>query len=59
MDISNIEVVVNGSGAAGIAVTRLLMAMGLKKVILCDTKERYTRRDNLNAESRDGEDIEL
>jgi malate dehydrogenase (oxaloacetate-decarboxylating) len=50
-DISNIEVVVNGSGAAGIAVTRLLMAMGLKKVILCDTKGAiYEGRDNLNAE---------
>jgi len=36
--IEDIEVVVNGSGAAGIAVTRLLMSMGLKKVILCDTK---------------------
>jgi malate dehydrogenase (oxaloacetate-decarboxylating) len=50
-DIGNIEVVVNGSGAAGIAVTRLLMAMGLKKVILCDTKGAiYEGRDNLNAE---------
>ncbi|HBE80165.1 MAG TPA: NAD-dependent malic enzyme [Firmicutes bacterium] len=48
--IDTIEVVVNGSGAAGIAVTRLLMAMGLKKVILCDTKGAiYEDRDNLNA----------
>ncbi len=53
-DISNIEVVVNGSGAAGIAVTRLLMAMGLKKVILCDTKGAiYEGRENLNAEKAD------
>jgi malate dehydrogenase (oxaloacetate-decarboxylating) len=37
-DINKISVVVNGSGAAGIAITKLLMAMGLKKVILCDTK---------------------
>jgi malate dehydrogenase (oxaloacetate-decarboxylating) len=50
-DIKNIEVVVNGSGAAGIAVTKLLMAMGLKKVILCDTKGAiYEGRENLNAE---------
>lgn len=49
-DIDGIEVVVNGSGAAGIAVTKLLMAMGLKKVILCDTKGAiYEGRDNLNA----------
>lgn len=50
-DIADIEVVVNGSGAAGIAVTRLLMSMGLKKVILCDTKGAiYKGRDNLNPE---------
>lgn len=50
-DIRDIEVVVNGSGAAGIAVTRLLMAMGLRKVILCDTKGAiYEGRDNLYAE---------
>lgn len=50
-NIEEIEVVVNGSGAAGIAVTRLLMAMGMKKVILCDTKGAiYEGRDNLNSE---------
>jgi malate dehydrogenase (oxaloacetate-decarboxylating) len=49
-EISDIEVVVNGSGAAGIAITKLLMAMGMKKVILCDTKGAiYEGRDNLNA----------
>lgn len=49
--IEDIEVVVNGSGVAGIAVTRLLMSMGLKKVILCDTKGAiYDGRDNLNSE---------
>lgn len=48
-DIKDIEVVVNGSGAAGIAITKLLMSMGLKKVILCDTKGAiYEGRDNLN-----------
>lgn len=50
-DINEISVVVNGSGAAGIAVTRLLMSMGLKKVILCDTKGAiYKGRENLNDE---------
>ncbi len=50
-EIGEIEVVVNGSGAAGIAVTRLLMAMGMKKVILCDTKGAiYKGRDSLNGE---------
>lgn len=50
-DIKDIEVVVNGSGAAGIAVTKLLMSMGMKKVILCDTKGAiYEGRENLNPE---------
>jgi malate dehydrogenase (oxaloacetate-decarboxylating) len=48
-DISKISVVVNGSGAAGIAITKLLMSMGLKDVILCDTKGAiYKGRDHLN-----------
>ncbi len=34
--IEEIEAVVGGAGAAGIAVTKLLMQMGLKNVILCD-----------------------
>ena len=50
-DIHDVEVVVNGSGAAGIAVTRLLMRMGLNKVILCDTRGAiYKGRENLNSE---------
>jgi malate dehydrogenase (oxaloacetate-decarboxylating) len=52
-DIRQIQVVVNGSGAAGIAVTRLLMSMGLKKVILCDRKGAiYKGREDLNAEKQ-------
>ena len=47
--IEDIEVVVNGAGAAGVAITKLLMSKGLKKVILCDTKGAiYKGRDNLN-----------
>jgi len=50
-EIKDISVVVNGSGAAGIAVTRLLMSMGLRRVILCDTKGAiYEGRENLNGE---------
>ena len=32
------KVVVNGAGAAGMAITRLLQAVGSKHIILCDTK---------------------
>jgi len=43
--------VVNGSGAAGIAVTHLLMAMGLKDVVLCDRKGAiYEGREGLDGE---------
>lgn len=50
-DIKEISVVVNGSGAAGIAVTKLLMSMGLKHVILCDRKGAiYKGREGLNPE---------
>lgn len=34
----NIKVVINGAGAAGIAITKLLIKMGTKNVILCDSK---------------------
>lgn len=34
----DIRVVVNGAGAAGIAITKLLLKMGAKDIILCDTK---------------------
>ncbi len=50
-DIKNIEAVVNGAGSAGIAVTRLLMVMGLERVILCDRKGAiYEGREGLNGE---------
>ncbi len=50
-DIHDIEVVINGSGAAGIAIAKLLMSMGLQKVILCDrTGAVYEGRDGLNTE---------
>ena len=53
-DISDISVVVNGSGAAGIAITRLLMSMGLSEVVLCDrTGAIYDGRENLNKEKQE------
>ncbi|MDI3319511.1 NAD(P)-dependent malic enzyme [Pinibacter soli] len=50
-DIHDINVVINGCGAAGIAVAKLLMSMGLEKVILCDRSGAvYEGRENLNRE---------
>lgn len=36
--IEDVKVVANGAGAAGIAIIKLLMSVGLKNVIMCDTK---------------------
>jgi malate dehydrogenase (oxaloacetate-decarboxylating) len=36
--IEDIRVVVNGAGAAGVAIVKLLLHMGVNDVILCDTK---------------------
>ncbi len=36
--IEDIHVVVNGAGAAGVAIVKLLQRMGVRDVILCDTK---------------------
>lgn len=53
-DIKDISVVINGSGAAGIAVAKLLMSTGLKKVILCDRKGAiYKGREGLNREKEE------
>lgn len=47
--LDDISVVVNGSGAAGIACTKLLMSLGLKDVVLCDRKGAiYEGREGLN-----------
>ena len=43
------HVVISGAGAAGVAVTKLLMRMGLGNVILCDRQGAiYQGRDDLN-----------
>ncbi|MGF6952863.1 malate dehydrogenase (oxaloacetate-decarboxylating) [Neobacillus sp. B4I6] len=36
--IEDIRVAVNGAGSAGVAIVKLLLHMGVKDVILCDTK---------------------
>ncbi|MDR2903159.1 MAG: NAD-dependent malic enzyme [Clostridiales bacterium] len=50
-DIREISVVTSGAGAAGVAIIKLLMAMGLEDVVLCDrTGAIYKGREGLNAE---------
>ncbi|MDE6722807.1 MAG: NAD-dependent malic enzyme [Eubacterium sp.] len=52
--LSECKAVINGSGAAGIAIAKLLMSLGLKDVILCDrTGAIYEGREGLNASKED------
>ncbi len=49
-EIGGIKAVVSGAGSAGIAVTKLLMSMGLRTVIMCDRQGAiYDGCDGLNA----------
>lgn len=48
-DLSDCKAVINGAGAAGTAIAKLLMTLGLKDVILCDrTGAIYEGREKLN-----------
>ena len=48
-DIGDLHVVVNGSGAAGVAIVKLLFTAGAKDVIMCDSKGIiHEERDDLN-----------
>ncbi|MBE6670851.1 MAG: NAD-dependent malic enzyme [Ruminococcaceae bacterium] len=52
--IDEIRVVTSGAGAAGIAIIRLLISMGLKDVVMCDRAGAiYKGRDGLNAEKQE------
>ena len=50
-NLDEIKVVTSGAGAAGIAIIKLLISLGLKNVIMCDrTGAIYEGREGLNAE---------
>lgn len=49
--LSDVRVVTSGAGAAGIAIIKLLVKLGLKEVIMCDRKGAiYEGREGLNKE---------
>lgn len=53
-DIKDISVVTSGAGAAGIAIIKLLQAMGLQDVVMCDRNGAiYEGRDDLNTEKQE------
>lgn len=52
-DIKNIKVVINGAGAAGIAIARLLQKADCHGIVLCDSKGIISKdRENLTAEKQ-------
>lgn len=49
-NIEDIKIVTSGAGAAGTAIVKLLISMGLKNVVMCDRKGAiYKGREGLNA----------
>jgi malate dehydrogenase (oxaloacetate-decarboxylating) len=52
--LADCKAVINGAGAAGTAIAKLLMTLGLKDVILCDrTGAIYEGREKLNSAKED------
>lgn len=57
-DIGSVKVVISGAGAAGIAIGKLLLANGLKNLIMCDIGGIiYKGRENLNFATREMAEI--
>lgn len=51
-DISSIKVVVNGMGAAGTAISNMLLKTGIKEIILCDKSGILTEKNTMPDKSR-------
>lgn len=52
--LEDLKVVVNGAGAAGVAITKLLLSSGVKNIILCDRKGAiYEGREDLDQSKMD------
>ena len=57
-NLDEIKVVTSGAGAAGIAIIKLLVSLGLQNVIMCDRHGAiYKGRDNLNTEKKEMAEI--
>ena len=57
-NLDDIKVVTSGEGAAGIAIIKLLVSLGLKNVVMCDRHGAiYKGRENLNKEKEEMAEI--
>ena len=53
-EINEIKIVINGAGAAGIAIALLLKKAGVSKIVLCDSKGIISRqRNDLNSNKQE------
>ena len=53
-DKENVKIVINGAGAAGMAIAKLLIAFDVKSIIICDSHGCiYKGRENLNEAKKD------
>jgi malate dehydrogenase (oxaloacetate-decarboxylating) len=53
-ELGDLHCVINGAGAAGIAVAKLLLHVGVKDIIMCDSKGVVcSRREDLNPAKRE------
>ena len=56
--LDEVKVVTSGAGAAGIAIIKLLVSLGLKNVVMCDRQGAiYKGRENLNSEKQEMAEI--
>ncbi|MDR3200357.1 MAG: NADP-dependent malic enzyme [Spirochaetales bacterium] len=56
--MDSVSVVTSGAGAAGVAIIKLLMAMGLKDVVMCERQGAiYKGREGLNSEKKEMAEI--
>ena len=53
-DIADIKIVINGAGAAGVAIAKLLLSYGAKHIICCDSKGIIKKGDPRLNESKKG-----
>ncbi|HEY9602696.1 MAG TPA: NAD-dependent malic enzyme, partial [Allocoleopsis sp.] len=52
--IEDVRIVINGAGAAGVAIARLLRKAGAKTILMCDSKGILSKnRTDLNAQKRE------
>lgn len=56
--LSEVEVVINGAGSAGIAIAKLVISVGVKNVILCDRNGTINNDiENMNSAKREMSEI--